>query len=96
MIGLVIFGLNVPFGYWRASVKKLSTQWFFAVHIPVPIAIGLRWLAGLAWRWATVPLFVGAFVGGQFVGGLLHGLQKRRELSRAQQLQPKPTEPSSE
>ena len=80
LVGLAIFGLNIPFGYWRASVRKLSTQWFCAVHIPVPIAIGLRLLAGLAWRWATFPLFVGAFFGGQFIGGQLHKFQKRREL----------------
>ena len=78
IIVLAVFVLNIPFGYWRASVRKLSAQWFFAVHVPVPIAIGLRLLAGLAWRWTTFPLFVGAFLGGQFVGGRLHRFQKRR------------------
>ena len=82
IIVLAVFGLNIPFGYWRAGVRKLSPQWFCAVHVPVPIAIGLRLLAGLAWRWATFPLFVGAFLGGQFVGGLLHGFQKRRALEQ--------------
>ena len=95
IIVLVVFVLNIPFGYWRAGVRKLSSQWFFAVHVPVPIAIGLRLLAGLAWRWATVPLFVGAYLGGQFVGGQLHGFQKRRALI-AQQLQPPPSVTSSE
>ena len=92
IIVLTVFVVNIPFGYWRAGVRKLSTQWFCAVHIPVPIAIGLRLLAGLAWRWATFPLFVGAFLGGQFVGGRLHRFQKRRELI-APQLQPHPRVP---
>ena len=79
-VALAVFVVNVPFGYWRAGVRKFSPSWFFAVHVPVLIAVGLRLLAGLSWRWVTFPLFVGAFFGGQFAGGKLRDFRKRREL----------------
>ena len=72
-----VFAVNVPFGYWRAGTKVFSFSWFLAVHLPVPIAIGLRLLAGLSWRWATLPIFVAAFFGGQFVGGKLRAYRRR-------------------
>jgi len=75
IIAVAIFALNLPFGYWRAGVRKLSTSWFLAVHVPVPLAIGLRLGVGLGWHWQTLPLFVAAFFGGQWAGG---GLRARR------------------
>ena len=43
----------------------------FALFFPVPLAIGLRWALGLPFRLATLPLFVAAFFGGQFLGARL-------------------------
>ena len=63
--------LNLPFGYWRAGVRKFSPAWFVAVHAPVPLAIGLRLLIGLGWQLRTLPLYVAVFFGGQLVGGRL-------------------------
>ena len=74
VIGLVALGIlliNLPFGFWRAGLRKLSAPWFVAVHAPVPLAIGLRWYVGLPFRLATLPLFVFAFFGGQLLGGRL-------------------------
>lgn len=65
-IGILL--LNLPFGYWRAGLRKLSPLWFLAIHVPVPLAIGLRWSLGLPFRLATLPLFVAAFFAGQFLG----------------------------
>ena len=62
------FILNVPCGYWRAGVRKFSLQWFFAVHAMVPAVIGMRYAAGLPFRWDLLPLFVAAYFGGQYVG----------------------------
>ena len=62
------FVVNLPFGYWRAVLRKFSPAWFVAIHAPVPIVIGLRFALGLPFRWAAVPLFVVAYFGGQFVG----------------------------
>jgi len=68
--------INVPFGFWRAGLRRLSLPWFAAVHLPVPVAIGLRLAAGLPWRLKTLPLFVGAFFVGQFLGGVLRSVQR--------------------
>lgn len=63
--------LNLPFGFWRAGVRKFSPAWFLAVHAPVPFIVGLRLAAGLGWRLSTFPLLAGAFFGGQLIGGRL-------------------------
>lgn len=75
--------VNIPFGFWRAGVRKFSPAWFVAVHAPVPIAIGLRFASGLGFRWVTLPLFVAAFFGGQWLGGRL---RRRRALRVSQSL----------
>ena len=74
-VTLAILLLNLPFGYWREGVRKFSPQWFLAVHVPVPLAIGLRFAVGLGFRLATLPLFVAAFFGGQFLGGRLRRMR---------------------
>jgi hypothetical protein len=68
-VALLVFLINLPFGYWRASSKKFSRQWFLAVHLPVPLIIALRILSGLGWKLISFPVLVGAFFLGQFVGG---------------------------
>jgi hypothetical protein len=65
------FALNLPFGYWRAGVRKFSPQWFVAVHAVVPLVIALRLALGLPFRWSMFPLFVAAYFGGQFAGSRL-------------------------
>lgn len=75
--------VNIPFGFWRAGVRKFSPAWFVAVHAPVPIAIGLRFASGLGFRWATLPLFVAAFFGGQMLGA---ALRRRRALRASHSL----------
>ena len=76
-----VLTLNLPFGYWRSQVKRFSTQWFLAVHIPVPFVIALRILSGLGWRFITFPVMIGAFFTGQLLGGLIqHFYDKNRAL----------------
>jgi cytochrome b561 len=70
-VAILVFIINLPFGYWRANVRKLSQQWFLAIHIPVPFVIGLRIFAGLGWRVYTFPFVVGAFFLGQLAGSVL-------------------------
>lgn len=65
-------GVNVPFGYWRARVQRFSRAWFLAVHLPVPLVVGLRLVSGLGWRLSFIPVFVGAFCLGQWLGGVAH------------------------
>ncbi len=74
MVAGLIFVVNLPFGYWRAGVKKFSLPWFGAIHIPVAFAIAIRLLAGLGFRLALLPVFVGAFFFGQLAGGRVRRL----------------------
>ena len=76
---LFTFALNVPFGWWRAGVRKFSAAWFVAIHAPVPVIVALRFALGLPFRWETLPLFVAAYFGGQFVGARLRA---RRDAGR--------------
>lgn len=73
LVALAILVINLPFGYWRAGVRKFSPAWFAAVHLPVPLAVGLRYAVGLPFRVATLPVFVAAFFGGQFLGARYRG-----------------------
>ena len=68
-VALLVFLLNLPFGYWRASSKKFSRQWMLAVHLPVPLVVALRIYSGLGWKLMSFPVLVAAFFLGQFVGG---------------------------
>ncbi len=76
---VVILLINVFFGYWRSNTRRLSLQWVLAIHIPVPLAIGLR-LAFLGWNWYQLPLFIGAFAIGQYSGGRVRGLLAKKSV----------------
>jgi hypothetical protein len=67
-IALLILVMNLPFGAWRAGVRKLSPSWFVAIHVPVVLAIGMRILIGVPFRLATLPIYVAAFFLGQLAG----------------------------
>ena len=47
---VLITAVNLPFGYWRAGVRKLSAPWFLAVHLPVLLVVPFVW-----WVLATAP-----------------------------------------
>jgi hypothetical protein len=68
-VALVVLVLNLPFGYWRAGVRRFTLPWFLAVHAPVPLVVGVRLLTGLGWHLATVPVIALAFLAGQVLGG---------------------------
>lgn len=63
--------VNLPFGYWRSRVPKMSWQWLLAIHLPVPIVILFRYLFGLGFELITYPLMVLAFFLGQLLGGMI-------------------------
>ncbi len=73
----VVAGLNLPFGFWRAGVPKFTRSWILAVHLPVPLVIAVRVLAGLGWQLFTFPIMIGAFFTGQFLGGRLRRWTRR-------------------
>lgn len=81
-VALLVFILNIPFGYWRNNVKKFSLQWILAIHIPVPLVIAVRFMADIGFHWSTYPLLIGAYFAGQFAGGRIHRyLKKKQEVS---------------
>jgi hypothetical protein len=73
LAGVIVFLLNLPFGYLRASTRRLSLKWFLAIHIPVPIVIALRLLLGIGWHVTTFFVLVAAFSAGQLLGGYVRG-----------------------
>lgn len=71
IIATIVFLLNIPFGYWRANVQRFSTQWFLAIHLPVPFIVALRLLSGIGFAWHTYVFLVAAFFLGQQLGALV-------------------------
>ncbi len=74
LCSLAVFMLNIPFGYWRSNVQKMSIQWLLAIHIPVPFIIAIRIFGQTGFHWSTYVFFVVAFVFGQLSGNKLHSL----------------------
>ncbi len=81
-LGCLIVLVNLPFGYWRANVDKLTPQWFLAIHLPVPLVIAARVFGGIGWDLVTFPVLIGAYSLGQLLGSRL--LSYRRARSAAQ------------
>lgn len=74
----LFFMLCLPFGYWRASVKRLSAQWFAALLLPAALVVALRFFLGLGWKPVSFPVLAVAFLLGQFAGGKVrHIIQGR-------------------
>lgn len=71
IITILVFLLNIPFGYWRANVKHFSTQWFLAIHIPVPFIVAMRILSGVGFAWETYLFMVAGYFLGQQIGSML-------------------------
>jgi hypothetical protein len=79
IVAIIVFVFNLPFGYWRGSVKKFSVAWILSIHAPVPFVIALRILSGLGWQLMTFPVMIGAFFGGQFLGSIIYKLRYPKE-----------------
>lgn len=68
---IIVFILNVPFGYWRAFTRRFSIQWFLSIHLPIPIVVLVRIYGGIGFAWYTYVALVTAFFLGQFLGQVL-------------------------
>ncbi len=75
----IISVFNIPFGYWRANVKKFSLEWILSIHVPVPFIIAFRILAELGWEFYTFPILISAFFFGQYIGGKFYAYRKKIE-----------------
>ncbi len=79
---ILIILFNIPFGYWRANVRKFSLQWALAVHIPVPFVIALRLLGNIGFQLYTYPILVGAFFLGHLFGKMIYERNKKFRLEK--------------
>ncbi len=80
---LLAIGINLPFGAYRATVRRLSWQWFVAIHLPIPFIIVMRLSFGLGWWF--VPFMLASAVTGQLLGSWSFNLRRARHaLSQAQ------------
>ena len=68
LLTVIIFLINLPFGYLRGNVKKFSFKWFLYIHLPIPFIILLRIYSDIGFAFYTYPIFVAAFFMGQIVG----------------------------
>jgi hypothetical protein len=75
LILVLLFAMlfNIPFGYWRQGLRKLSVPWFLAIHLPILVIIPLRMSLGISK--ASIPFVIAAAVLGQIIGGKI---RKRR------------------
>ena len=72
IISIIVLLFNIPFGYWRAGVKKFSLQWILAIHLPVPFVIFLRLYSDIGFALYTYPVLVAAFFLGQLAGAKIY------------------------
>jgi len=77
IVALSVLLLNLPFGFWRAGVRKFSLHWFLAVHIPIPFVVCIRILAGIGLHFTTFLVLISTFLIGQFLGGKLRYLYQK-------------------
>jgi len=80
LLTLFTFIINIPFGYWRANVRKFSLQFFLAIHLPVLLIILFRFLSGTGFEITTLFFTVPAFFLGQFAGSKIYSLRKNSGL----------------
>jgi len=79
LITVFTFIINIPFGYWRANVKRFSLQFFLAIHIPVLLIILFRIVTGTGFEITTLFYTVPVFILGQFTGSRIYLFRKTKE-----------------
>ena len=75
---LVAIAINLPFGAYRATVRRFSWQWFVAVHLPIPLFILMRLSFGLGWWF--VPFILASALTGQPIAAPPRTPRKSRRL----------------
>ncbi len=81
LISIITLLLNIPFGYWRANVRRFSMQWYLAIHLPVPALIALRIFGGVGFHWSTYVAMIAAYFLGQFLGGKIYSWRAQKQNS---------------
>jgi len=78
VLAIIIYLLNIPFGYWRAGTRRFSRDWYLAIHIPVPVVIVMRIYLDLGWGWQSYAVLITAFFLGQFTGKFIRMVVKKK------------------
>lgn len=68
IVTIIVFIINLLFGYWRGGYKKMTLWWFVAIHTPIPIVILLRYLFEIGFAPFTYFYIIPAFIIGQWIG----------------------------
>ena len=76
LLTVFVLLLNIPFGYWRANVKRFSLQFLLAIHIPVILIIMFRLLSASGFELTTFFFTVPAFILGQLAGSKIYSFRK--------------------
>lgn len=82
-VALLVFVINLPFGYWRASVRKASPRWLLAVLLPVLVIVALGIYSGLDFGLKAYSAVAVAYLLGEFVGGRLRNIIQGRGPGRS-------------
>lgn len=77
--------VNLPFGYLRGGLRKLSFWWFMAIHAPVPLVILIRKFHDLSLTWSLAPFLLGSFFIGQFIGRKIFVLKPYKKINTPDQ-----------
>jgi hypothetical protein len=73
---VLAIAINLPFGAYRVTVRRLSWQWFAAIHVPIPFIIIMRLTFGLGWWF--VPFMLASALTGQVLGSTLYRIWRTR------------------
>jgi len=76
---IFVFIVNIPFGYWRANVRRFSLQFILAIHLPILFIIAFRILSGSGFELATFFFTVPAFFLGQLTGSNIYSSRKLKD-----------------
>ena len=76
LAALAITAINMPFGAWRARAKEAGRrlEWLAAIHAPVPLAVLVRWAAGIELSLQSIAVLLAAFSAGQLIGAKIYGV----------------------
>ena len=83
-VALATLLINIPFGFWRESVRKFSPAWFVAVHGAVPLVVLMRHQSHLGFAWYTYPPMILCYFGGQFIGSRIRRRRRAAQLAADQ------------
>ncbi len=80
VVSIIVFVINIPFGYWRVSEKNYSLNWFLSIHIPIPFVVILRIYSNIGFALYTYPILVFSFFAGQFFGKYIYKFRAKKSL----------------